>query len=361
MRILVFGGSGFLGNRLLPMLVARDHEVIAPRSAEVDLLNPVPERDDFRDIDAVIHAAAIYGGMPFDIEHQAHVLASNTRINLNVFELCRRIRPGKLVTIGSACSYRCDHDLCENGFFQEPLRSTVECHGFSKLWMVAAHRAYRATYGLASPSGAGEPVLIRRRVQLERSHVVAALIKRYTGRRERKARSADGRRERRARAAHIDDLAELIIRSVERLEHEMCRQCRHRKGIRFSGSLVIAEQTGFRGATRWNPRWRVPRRWRDADAQVLGPFSPCRWKRDRTDAGMVSPSQAGRRSSGMTSRDGYVRLRSSFLSPAGDHRSCAWLPAAGRTAPGAALRPLSVPALLRPRSADIVRSPPIGQ
>jgi GDP-L-fucose synthase len=284
MRILVFGGSGFLGTRLVPLLTARGHEVLAPRSAEVDLLGDIPDRPDFHNLDAVVHAAAIYGGMPFDMEHQAHVLASNTRMNLNVFELCRRVRPRKLVTIGSACSYPgyVDHDLREADFFHGPLHATVECHGFSKLWMVAAHRAYRASCGLAGvhlvPANLYGPGDV---FQLQRSHVVAALIKKYT---DAVAEGTDvelmGDGSPTRELLYVDDLAELIVRSVERVEHEdLPINAGTGTGHRIRElAAVIAEQTGFTGVTRWNTRMAngAPRKVMDVSRmqQVLGPFDP---------------------------------------------------------------------------------------
>src|SRR6266700_2560417 len=144
MRVLIFGGSGFLGGSLIPKLREQGHDVIAPRSSEVNLLHPVKFEPEHKNIDVVIHAAAFYGGMPFDIENSSRIFATNSMININVFEFCRELMPRQLVTIGSACAYPgyLEKDFDESDFFTGPLHHTVVCQGFSKLAMVVAHELY---------------------------------------------------------------------------------------------------------------------------------------------------------------------------------------------------------------------------
>lgn len=284
MRILVFGGSGFLGQRLVPRLRQHGHEVTAPRSREVDLLRGVPVSAGLESFDCVIHAAALYGGMPFDMENQAKILATNTRMNLNVFEFCRESRPGCLLTVGSACAYPgyVDHALREDHFFAGPLHRTVECHAFTKLWMIEAHRAYKESYDLnglhivpANLYGPGDVY------QLERAHVVAAVIKKFTdaletGEDVRLMGDGSPVRE----FLYIDDLAEIIVRAVERLSHE---ELPINAGTGVGHSIrelaeLISSRVGFEGRTLWDTSQEngALRKVMDVERlqKLLGPFHP---------------------------------------------------------------------------------------
>lgn len=259
MRVLIFGGSGFLGNSLLPLLRERGHEVIAPRSREINLLEEVPDRPEFRNLDAVVHAAVLYGGMPFDIQNPGRVFATNTRMNLNVFDFCRRVMPGKLISVGSACAYSgySDRDLREEDFFRGPLHETVECHGFTKLWMIPAHRAYKTTFGLNGihlvPANLYGPHDV---YQVERAHVVAALIRKYTdamATRSDVMLMGDGTAVR--EFLHIKDLAEVIVRCVERLGHQ---DMPINVGTGVGHTIrelaeMIQQKLRFKGRSIWDP------------------------------------------------------------------------------------------------------------
>ncbi|MBS0448796.1 MAG: NAD-dependent epimerase/dehydratase family protein [Proteobacteria bacterium] len=269
---------------MLPLLRQRGHEVLAPRSHEIDLLKEIPERTEHDGLDAVIHAAALYGGMPFDMENQGHVLSTNTRMNLNVFDFCRRVMPGKLVTIGSACAYSgySDRDLTEHDFFNGRLHETVECHGFTKLWMIPAHRAYKSTFGLNGvhlvPANLYGPHDV---YQIARAHVVAALMRKFTDALPTGADvhlMGDGTPVR--EFLHIGDLAEVIARSVERLTHE---DVPINVGTGVGHTIreladAIAEKVHFRGRVHWDPAQAngTQRKVMDVSRmhRLLGPFEP---------------------------------------------------------------------------------------
>jgi GDP-L-fucose synthase len=259
MKVLIFGGSGFLGSRLVPRLRNRGHEVLAPRSSDIDLTERPSPCGEHRDVDVVIHAAALYGGMPFDIANAHRILATNTRMNTNVFEYCDAISARHLITIGSACAYPgyLDKDFTENDLFTGPLHETVACHGFTKLAMVISHRVYWDSRKLpgthllpANLYGPGDVYTI------ERSHVVAALIRKYTDAMTQGGDvhlMGDGTPIR--EFLYIDDLADVIVLAAER-EPDAVRLLNVGTGIGHSIrelAGIIAAQLGFQGRTHWNP------------------------------------------------------------------------------------------------------------
>lgn len=58
MRIVLLGGSGFIGRELAPLLAAAGHEVVAPTRGQLDLLrdDPVPRFNSWR-ADTLVHLA----------------------------------------------------------------------------------------------------------------------------------------------------------------------------------------------------------------------------------------------------------------------------------------------------------------
>lgn len=57
MRLLVTGGTGVLGQALLPLADAAGHEVRVPARAELDLFDPAAVDAVMRGVDAVLHLA----------------------------------------------------------------------------------------------------------------------------------------------------------------------------------------------------------------------------------------------------------------------------------------------------------------
>jgi GDP-L-fucose synthase len=257
MKILLFGGSGFLGTRLRPGLEKAGHDVVAPRSKEFDLARPPSELSLLGKPDVVVHAAAIYGGMPFDMENQAEVFTQNMKMNIHALEIAIALGAKRIVTVGSACAYpgESDRDFTEDDLFTGPLHPTVECHGFTKLAMIVGNRSYFASHGLSGihllPANLYGPGDV---YQERRAHVVAALIKKFTdavfsGSDVHLLGDGTPIRE----FMYIDDLVLAIIRACD-AESQGVQLINVGTGIGTSiGELAqsLAELTGFGGTIHW--------------------------------------------------------------------------------------------------------------
>src|SRR6202142_1619024 len=113
-KILVTGGTGFMGNRLLPLLIAEGYAVriLARKFSKIEHLKPlgteiffgdVADKESltaaFQDVDFVLHAAADTAG-----NEKAGEL-STIQGTRNVIELCRQFQVKKLVYISSCSVY----------------------------------------------------------------------------------------------------------------------------------------------------------------------------------------------------------------------------------------------------------------
>ncbi len=184
MRVFLTGGSGFFGRALLKQFIDGGHEVAAPRSKEVNLLDTAQVDASVKafEPDLVVHSAAYYGGIGINQEEPHNLFHYNTLMIANILHATGEAGVKRFQGIGSACAYpaKVDGDLREDEFWEGELHPSVVGYGFSKkllqVGMIAHGRKFGFTWQLPTLTNLyGEHDVFTE----YRSHVVSALIKRY--------------------------------------------------------------------------------------------------------------------------------------------------------------------------------------
>ena len=107
-RVVVTGGSGFLGRRVVAALEARGcRSVTVPRSREYDLRERSAVQRLYRDAkpDLVIHLAAIVGGIGANRANPGRFFYDNAIMGIESLEQARLAGIAKYVGVGTICSY----------------------------------------------------------------------------------------------------------------------------------------------------------------------------------------------------------------------------------------------------------------
>jgi GDP-L-fucose synthase len=181
-RVLITGGGGFLGSHLVERVRGEGLEPFAARRRDYDLTNAgdVERLFEAAQPELVIHLAAEVGGIGANRDNPGRYWYANLMMGAHVLEQSRVAGVGKLVLLGTICSYPKfapvpfrEHDLW-NGYPEE----TNAPYGVAKKALLVGAQGYREQYQLDSvfllPVNLYGP---RDNFDLQTSHVIPALIR----------------------------------------------------------------------------------------------------------------------------------------------------------------------------------------
>jgi GDP-L-fucose synthase len=261
-RVLVTGGGGFFGRRLVRRLESeRPAAVVAPRSSDYDLRDASAIARCLEDArpDVVVHTAAAVGGIGANRAHPGKFFYDNAVMGIQLIEAARRFGVGKLVCLGTVCAYPGDtpvpfrEDDLWNGY-PEPTNAP---YGLAKKMLLVQLQGYRAEYGFAGiylipvnlygPGDNFDP---------QTSHVIPAMIRRFAEAAERGDAEVvlwgDGSPTR--EFLHVDDAAEAVALAAERYDGPDPVNVGTGSEISIRDlAAKIAGLTGFSGRIGWDP------------------------------------------------------------------------------------------------------------
>jgi len=136
-RLLLTGGGGMVGQNIQAHERAKDWEILAPTSTELDLTNPkaVSAYMKMHKPDLVVHAAGRVGGIQANIAHPVGFLDINNVIGRNVIMGAWSEGVQNLINLGSTCMYpaTAPNPLSEDMILTGPLETTNEGYALAKI------------------------------------------------------------------------------------------------------------------------------------------------------------------------------------------------------------------------------------
>lgn len=221
-KILVTGGHGFVGSRVVENLLEKrgvlQSDIIRPRSKDCDLKNYEDAKKAVSGIDVVLHLAADVGGIAYSSTHPATQMRNCLLMDVNILEAASNEKVNKIVCVSSAVAYPVNAKSPlkeEDLFIGEPARGGYG-YGFAKRMTAVMTRAYREEKGLdaivllsSNAYGPGD------NFDLSHGHVIPSLIRKCLTEKDLVV-WGDGSQVR--DFFYVEDFAEGVVLAAEKLQ-----------------------------------------------------------------------------------------------------------------------------------------------
>lgn len=260
-RVLVSGGSGFLGSVVVRKLESKSpKEIFVPRRAQYDLVqwdNVVRVYKDARP-DIVLHLAGNVGGIGANRANPGRFFYDNLMMGVQMMELARREGTAKFVALGTICSYpkHTPVPFKEENLWDGYPEETNAPYGLAKKMLLVQAQAYREQYGFNGifllPVNLYGP---NDNFDLQTSHAIPAIVRKCVDAVESGAKEVVlwGTGKATREFLYVDDAAEGILLASERYNDSDPVNIGAGMEISIENLAgLIAKLTGFHGRIVWD-------------------------------------------------------------------------------------------------------------
>ncbi len=256
-KILVTGGTGFIGSHVVDNLVekrrAKRENIIIPNSQKDDLRVFENCLKLTRGVNLIFHLAADVGGLAYSKTHPATQAYNCMVMDLNLVEATRKNEVGKIVLVSCSPAYpkNSPMPLKEENLFNGPPDESHFGFGWAKRTMAVLAKTYHQEFGMdVNVVVANNTYGPRDNFDLETAHVIPSLVKKCF---EEKKLVIWGDGSPKRDFIYVKDLVEGIILAAERLNTLEPINLGSGREISIKNLVnLIVKLTDFKGKVVWD-------------------------------------------------------------------------------------------------------------
>lgn len=259
-RILITGAAGMVGQALTTHLKQKYKNVVALTRNECDLEHREQTLNFFKHTkpDYVFHLAAKVGGIKANMTSPVEFLNSNVLMTCHTLEACHQVKVKKVLLLGSSCIYprECPQPMREEYLLTGPLEPTNEGYALAKIVGLKLARYYHDQYKMnivcPMPSNIYGP---NDTFDLEKSHVLSALVRRFVDAREQKQPSVTlwGSGKARRELIHVRDVVSAMLFFMQSVNTPDIINVGPGNDFSIAElAQMIAKQVGYSGSIEWD-------------------------------------------------------------------------------------------------------------